>query len=113
MSKTSQELVTRVLQKLTSLPPGEDPSAEDDAFITEAWQTINATLRKKKVSSWTYDSIPDEAFEPLAEYVKEYLWQEYHGKREGNASFIRDAERAIREVAAPRYMGSTLRATYY
>lgn len=113
MAKTSQDLVTRVMQKLTMLSPGEDPSAEDDAFITEAWKTINANLRKRKVSSWTYDSIPDEVFEPLAEYVKEYLWQEYHGKRDGNGQYVKAAERDVRAAVSLRYMGNPVKALYY
>jgi hypothetical protein len=113
MAKTSQELVTRVMQKLTSLPPGEDPSAEDDQFITESWKTINAKLRRRKVSSFTYNSIPDEVFESLVDYVKETLWEEYHGKRDGNAQFVRMAERELRADVALKYMGNPVKALYY
>lgn len=113
MAKTSQELVTRVMQKLTTLPPGEDPSAEDDNFITESWKTINANLRERKVSSWTYDSIPEEVFEPLAEYVKEYLWQEFKGPRDGNIKYVEMAERAVRAAVSRGYMGARQKAFYY
>lgn len=107
MAKTTQELVTRVLQKLVSLQPGEDPNAEDDAFITDAWETINANLRKRKVSTWTDNSIPDDVFEPLCEYVKEYLWQEYKGKRDANAQIVEVARVSLIAAVAQPYTGST------
>lgn len=113
MAKTSQEMVTRVMQKLTNLPPGEDPSAEDDQFITESWKTINSNLRKRKISFWTFDSIPEEVFEPLCEYVKEYIWQEYHGARDGNAAIIAAAERPLRAAVSRNYMGNRVKATYF
>lgn len=113
MAKTAQELVTRVMQKLTNLPPGEDPSAEDDAFITGVWKTINDELRSRKVSSWTFDAIPNEAFESIAQYVKERVWEEYHGARDGNSEIVEAALRAVRRVTAARYMGSVQQATYY
>lgn len=112
-TKTAQDLVTRVLQKLTQLQPGEDPNAEDDAFVTDAWENINDNLRKLKVVSFTNNAIPSEVFEPLAEYVKEYLWQEYKGARENNAEIIARALRAVRAATASRYMGNPVKADYY
>lgn len=113
MAKTADNLVTRVMQKLTNLPPGEDPSAEDNQFITESWKSINDNLRVMKVSGWTFDSIPDHVFEPLAEYVKEYLWQEYHGRREGNSEYVAAAMRRVKASVSPRYMGNAVEASYY
>ena len=114
MAKTSQQLVTRVMQKLVSLPPGDDPDAEDDAFVTEAWKSINENLRSPtiKISTWTYDSIPDNVFEPLAEYVKEYLWQEYKGPRQGNAAIVQAALIPVRQAVAMAYTGSAAQAEY-
>jgi hypothetical protein len=107
MAKTTQDLVTRVLQKLTTLSPGEYPSAEDDAFLTDVWSTVNANLRKLKVSYWTDNSIPDEVFEPLAEYVKEYVWQEYRGRRDANAEVVAAALVPLIAAVAQPYTGST------
>ena len=115
MAKTSQQLVTRVLQKLTQLQPGEDPNAEDDSFVTDAWKSINENLRSPtiKVSTWTYDSIPDNVFEPLVEYVKEYLWQEYKGDRPNNKQFIDAALVGLRNAVAMPYTGSTAQTEYF
>ena len=115
MAKTSQQLVTRVMQKLVSLPPGDDPAAEDDAFVTEAWKSINENLRSPtiKISTWTYDSIPDNVFEPLAEYVKEYLWQEYKGDRQNNKAFVDSALVSLRNAVAMPYTGSTAQTEYF
>jgi hypothetical protein len=115
MAKTSQELVTRVMQKLTSLPPGEDPSAEDDYFVTEAWKSINDNLRSPtiKISSWTFDSIPNNVFEPVCQYVKEMLWEEYHGARDNNTAICEQALMKLRMTVATPYMGSKQTSDYY
>ena len=114
MAKSSQDLVTRVMQKLTQIQPGEAPSAEDDSFVTDAWKSINENLRSPtiKVSTWTYDSIPDNVFEPLVEYVKEYLWQEYKGDRQNNKAFVDSALVSLRNAVAMAYTGSTAQAEY-
>lgn len=114
-NKTADDLVTRVMQKLTSLPPGEDPSAEDNQFITNSWQSINEYLRAPavKISSWTFNSIPEVVFEPLCDYVTERLWQEYHGKRPDNAAIVKAAEVDLRNAVALPYTGSVQKAEYF
>jgi hypothetical protein len=112
-NKTTQDLVTRVLQKLITLQPGEDPSAEDDAFVTDAWSTINANLRKLKLSYWPDNFIPDEVFEPLANYLKEYLWEEYKGPRDNNAAIVEQARVPLIAAVGMPYVGSVQAAEDY
>lgn len=113
MAKTAQDLVTAVLENLTHLEPGEEPNAEDSEFVTRRWKSINDNLRVTKVSTWPYNSIPDQVFEPLVDYVTEVLWQKYKGSRQGNAGFIRDALGPVIAAVALPYAGSTLAADYY
>lgn len=115
MSKTTQQLVTRVLQKLTQLQPGEDASADDLSFLTDTWATINANLQAPtmKVSTWVDNAIPERVFEPLAEYVKEYVWQEYKGDRPNNKQYIDAALVSVRNAVALPYSGSTASAEYF
>jgi hypothetical protein len=113
MTKTTDDLVRAVLENLTNLETGVDPSADDSEFITRRWNTINANLRKKKVSYWVDNSIPDEVFDPLADYVSEVLYQKYKGPRSGNSQFVRAALAPVRAATASRYMGNSVKADYF
>jgi hypothetical protein len=115
VTKTADDLVKRVMQKLTNLPPGEDPSAEDNQFITESWKSINENLRSPiiKISFWTFDAIPPHVFEPLCQYVKEMLWEEYHGARDNNTAICEAALNKVRMAVAMPYMGGTQQAEYF
>jgi hypothetical protein len=113
MAKTTQDLVRTVLENLTQLETSVDPSAEDSEYITARWSSINANLRKLKVSYFTDNSIPDEVFDPVTDYVSEVLYQKYKGPRSGNAEFVRAALGPVRAATASRYMGNSAKAVYY
>jgi hypothetical protein len=111
-NKTTADLVRAVLENLTQLETGVDPSADDSEFITGRWTTINANLRRRKISYWTDNSIPDEAFDPVVDYASEVLWQKYKGPRQNNAQIVRAARDELIAAVASPYTGSTQTVEY-
>lgn len=70
MARTKAELVQSAMKKLGVLATGQAPSAEDAAAVGEDVATMLATLASRRVFYVANaDSIPDEAFDPLAKIL--------------------------------------------
>lgn len=69
MSKTTQDLAVRVLERLKVIAAGDTPSAEDAASVKSFYAGQFAELQADAVAYWDEDDIPDEAFQALADFV--------------------------------------------
>lgn len=69
MSKTTQQLATRVLERLKVIAAGETPDAADAASVKTFYANSFAELQVHDLVYWDQDDIPDEAFEPLSDLL--------------------------------------------
>jgi len=121
MAKTADELIASVLQELGVTAATQNPSAEDAALIyddstsppTGAWVSISAYLRKIKISSWTDNSIPDEVFDPLVDYVAIRVAAKFGVQFENKAGESRMRLMALRAAVSQRYMGGSAEGQFY
>ncbi|HZP76583.1 MAG TPA: hypothetical protein VFB45_10605 [Pseudolabrys sp.] len=69
-SKTSRDLVNRVLADLNVVGAGQDAEVEDFSDVESRVGTVVAELNSRDIMNLTdTDAIPDDLFEPLVEYL--------------------------------------------
>lgn len=67
--KTTQQLATRVLERLRVIGAGETPTDADAASIKSLYSGTFKEIEVDNVAWWDEDSIPEEAFEALADFI--------------------------------------------
>lgn len=70
---TRFDLCVRALQEITVLAAGEDPTAEDLELAEHKFDAVHASLGARGLLTWTLDSIPDWAEEPLVQMTASIL----------------------------------------
>lgn len=97
MTKTIQDLATRVLQELQIVSATEEPTAHDAAFVREEYLAAVQELEYVGAAAWAEDAIPDVVFRPLARYLASRLAAPY-----GSSYALGEgvAEMALRRVTA-------------
>lgn len=69
MAKTTQQLATRVLERLRVIAGGETPSNADAETVKSVYSGTFKELEDQDVAWWEEDEIPDQAFEALADVM--------------------------------------------
>jgi hypothetical protein len=69
MTKTTQQLATRVLERLRVIAGGDTPSNADAETVKNAYSGFFKELDAQDIAWWDEDEVPDEAFEALADFV--------------------------------------------
>ena len=69
MSKTTQQLAIRVLERLRVIAAGETPDNADAKSVKNFYSGTFAEISARNVAFWEEDAIPEEAFEALADLV--------------------------------------------
>lgn len=69
MTKTTQQLATRVLERLRVIAGGETPSNADAETVKSFYSGAFKELDAQDVAWWDEDAIPDEAFEALTDLI--------------------------------------------
>ena len=69
MTKTTQQLATRVLERLRVIAGGDTPSNADAETVKSYYAGAFKELDAQDIAWWDEDAIPDEAFEALADFV--------------------------------------------
>ena len=97
MTKSIQDLATRVLQELQIVSATEEPTAHDADFVREEYLSAVLELEYLGAAAWPEDVIPDVVFRPLSRYLAARLAAPY-----GSSYPLveRDAEMALRRVTA-------------
>jgi hypothetical protein len=67
MSKTTQELAVRVMNRLA--PGTGTPSASDAKAIKDLYSGTFKELQAQNIAWWEEDAIPEEAFEALSDFI--------------------------------------------
>lgn len=69
MTKTTQNLAERVLLRLRVTAAGETPSDDDANTVKDFYAGTFAEMEIDNLIYWDEASIPDEAFEALADFI--------------------------------------------
>lgn len=69
MTKTTQDLAERVLLRLKVTGAGETPNNDDASLVKNFYATTFAEIEVLELTYWPVASIPDEAFEALADFI--------------------------------------------
>ncbi len=69
MTKTTQQLATRVLERLKVIAAGDTPDATDAQSVKSMYAGTFEELKVSDIPYWDTEAIPDEAFEALADFV--------------------------------------------
>ncbi len=104
-TRTSRDLVNRVLSDLNVVGAGQDAEVEDFTDVSNRVETIVAELNSRDVMNVTdTDAIPGELFEPLVEYLVLKAGPGYGRPPAPQAALdaIEDRMREVTRAAAPR-----------
>ena len=71
MSRTSQDLATETMRRLTLLEAQEEPDAADAAQIISTYTGKLAEWTFREMAWWTLDEIPEMAFGYVADQMAE------------------------------------------
>jgi hypothetical protein len=69
MAKTTQQLATRVLERLRVIEGGDTPSNADAETVKSFYSGAFKELDAQDIAWWDEDAIPDEAFEALTDVI--------------------------------------------
>jgi hypothetical protein len=69
MTKTTQQLATRVLERLKVIAAGESPDDADAAFVKRYYADVFGEMEEDNLTFWEQDSIDDRAFQALADFI--------------------------------------------
>lgn len=73
MAKTKAQLVKRALQKIFVLSASEEPKAEDAQLVSDIWASVRLELVSHRVGGLLDNSIPDDGFEAVADYLAQCI----------------------------------------
>lgn len=69
MSKTTQQLATRVLERLRVIAAGDTPEDADASSIKTYYANVFGEMEEDSLTFWEQDDIDDRAFEALADFI--------------------------------------------
>jgi hypothetical protein len=97
MTKTTQQLAERVLQRLKIVAAGETPDAADAQTVKTFYAGQFAEMGIDDLTYWDEADIPDEAFEALADFLAGRLAPDFGLSR---PDLEASGERRLRRLAA-------------
>ena len=114
MSYSETETVTHALRKSGLLGSDETPSPDDLDFAQKIYSSRIATLKARGFNMWGLgaDTIPDEFFDVLAEYIGMFLLASHGGPHPQDDQVIA-SEHTLRQLCAKEATGSILEGEYF
>ena len=77
MAKTKAQLVKRALQKIFVVSGTEEPKAEDAQLVSDIWTSVRAELVAQRVAGLSDNSIPNDGFEAVADYLAQCIGPDF------------------------------------
>lgn len=69
MTKTTQQLATRVLERLKVIAAGDTPEDADAASIKTYYADVFPEMEEDNLVFWDLETIDDRAFQALADFI--------------------------------------------
>lgn len=119
MSKTMNDLSTRVLLRMNEGDLTGTPSAEDDLLVKSTYQSLLLELENDGLATWAANEIPDLYFLRVVDIVSAYLAPDYGVSPDPSSApepaEVREqrARNALRKLVARPYTGAVLEGTYF
>lgn len=110
MTKTAQELAQRVLERLRAVGEGQTASAASSQSVQNFYSNVYQELVVDDLAYWDEASIPEEAFEPLADLIAGRMAADFGMTRpdlEASGDF------RLRKLASNNSSGLTVAGDYY
>jgi len=114
MSFTETETIIHAMRKSGLLASDETPSADDLDFAQKVYRSRIAALSKRGFNLWglSADTIPDEFFDPIGEYIAMFLLSAQGGPKPPDDAIIAQ-EHTLRQLGAGEPTGEIIGATYF
>lgn len=111
---TETETVTHALKRAGLLGDDETPTSEQLELSRDIYRSRIASLRVRGLNMWNWspDAVPEELFDPLAEYMALFLIPTSGGPRPSDDD-IRRNETTLRELCAIGPSGDVIAGTYF
>jgi hypothetical protein len=115
MGKTTSELATAVLQKLTVLNATETASTEDAALITEVYTDKYAEWQDQELTYWVPDDIPFPLFRIIVDLIANEVRDEFGQQQTPEEKQSREQTllRPLRRHMTKQTSGLPVRAKYF
>jgi hypothetical protein len=110
VSKTTQQLATRVLERLKIIAAGDTPEAADAKSVKDFYSGQFGEMTVFKLTYWDEDEIPDEAFEALADYLSGRIGPDFGKAR---PDLEASGESRLRKLAAQGPTGRAVTGSYF
>jgi hypothetical protein len=110
MSKTTQQLATRVLERLKVIAAGDAPAAEDAESVKAFYSDTFEELRDGELAYWDADDIPDEAFQALADFIAGRMATDFG---EARPDLEQSGETRLRRLSAKGATGRRVTAAFF
>ena len=111
---TETVTVTHALRRAGLLGDDETPTSEQLSLATKIYRSRLASLQVRgvKLWNWTPDTVPEELFDPLADYTALFLIATDGGPRLQDPAVLA-SEATIRALCAIEPSGAVIEADYF
>ncbi len=110
MTKTTQQLATRVLLRLKVIASGEVPDNADAEDVKDFYSGQFAEMTVNGLTYWDETEIPDEVFEALADYVAGRIGPDFGKQR---PDLEASGDRRLRTLSAQGATGRVVAGQYF
>ncbi len=111
---TETQTVTHALKRAGLLGDDESPTSEQLELARKTYRSRLSSLQARgmKLWNWTTDAVPEELFDPLADYMALFIIPTAGGPRAPDEAIIA-SEHTLRALCAIEPSGDVIEATYY
>lgn len=110
MSKTTQDLAQRVLERLKVIPNGETPDDADATSVKDYYANIFGEIEDDGLTFWEQTAIDDRAFEALADFIAGRLAPDFGNPR---PDLEQSGRARLQRLAADMPSGLRVSADYF